>query len=171
MNRLLQGDVGSGKTIVAIIAMLTAMENQSQAALMVPTEILAEQHARNIKKILAASPYRIELLTGSLKSADKKRLREAIADHARERRGGGVHPHERRADDTELHVGQAHLRLQQRKDRIDRLPVRVVEEADQPQQGDSGPFVHGAVSYPGSFTSPMRLDEVISLLTTSRSLT
>jgi ATP-dependent DNA helicase RecG len=79
MNRLLQGDVGSGKTIVAIIAMLTAMENQSQAALMVPTEILAEQHARNIKRILAASPYRIELLTGSLKSNEKKRLREAIA--------------------------------------------------------------------------------------------
>ena len=79
MNRLLQGDVGSGKTIVAVIAMLAAMENQSQAALMVPTEILAEQHARNLKRILAASPYRIELLTGSLKSTDKKRLREAIA--------------------------------------------------------------------------------------------
>jgi ATP-dependent DNA helicase RecG len=79
MNRLLQGDVGSGKTIVAVIAMLTAMENQSQAALMVPTEILAEQHARNIKRILAASPYRVELLTGSLKSTEKKRLREAIA--------------------------------------------------------------------------------------------
>ena len=79
MNRLLQGDVGSGKTIVAIIAMLTAMENSHQAALMAPTEILAEQHARNIKRILAASPYRIELLSGSLKSGEKKRLREAIA--------------------------------------------------------------------------------------------
>src|SRR5262249_51546399 len=79
MNRLLQGDVGSGKTIVALIAMLTAMENGYQTALMVPTEILAEQHARNIKRILAKSPYRVELLTGSLKSADKKRLREAIA--------------------------------------------------------------------------------------------
>jgi len=79
MNRLLQGDVGSGKTIVALIAMLTAMENDLQCALMAPTEILAEQHARNIKRLLAASPYRIELLTGSLKSAEKKRLREAIA--------------------------------------------------------------------------------------------
>ena len=79
MNRLLQGDVGSGKTIVAVIAMLTAMENNFQAALMVPTEILAEQHARNIKRILAASPYRVELLTGSLKSSEKRRLREAIA--------------------------------------------------------------------------------------------
>jgi ATP-dependent DNA helicase RecG len=79
MNRLLQGDVGSGKTIVAVIAMLTAMENDYQAALMVPTEILAEQHARNLKRILASSPYRVELLSGSLKSSEKKRLREAIA--------------------------------------------------------------------------------------------
>ena len=80
MNRLLQGDVGSGKTIVALIAMLTAMENDYQSALMVPTEILAEQHARNLKRILARSPYRIELLSGSLKTADKKRLRQAIAN-------------------------------------------------------------------------------------------
>jgi ATP-dependent DNA helicase RecG len=79
MNRLLQGDVGSGKTIVALISMLTAMENGCQTALMVPTEILAEQHARNIKRILAKSPYRIELLSGSMKSADKKRLQQAIA--------------------------------------------------------------------------------------------
>ena len=76
MNRLLQGDVGSGKTIVALIAMLTAMENGYQTALMVPTEILAEQHARNIKRILAKSPYRVELLIGSLKSNDKRRLQE-----------------------------------------------------------------------------------------------
>ncbi|MFS8086496.1 MAG: ATP-dependent DNA helicase RecG, partial [Acidobacteriota bacterium] len=79
MNRLLQGDVGSGKTIVALIAMLAAMENGYQTALMVPTEILAEQHARNIKRILAKSPYRVELLSGSLKSADKKRLHRSIA--------------------------------------------------------------------------------------------
>lgn len=79
MNRLLQGDVGSGKTIVALIAMLASMENGYQAALMVPTEILAEQHARNIKRILAKSPYRVELLIGSIKSADKRRLHESIA--------------------------------------------------------------------------------------------
>ena len=79
MNRLLQGDVGSGKTIVALIAMLAAMENGYQTALMVPTEILAEQHARNIKRILAKSPYRVESLFGSLKTADKKRLHQAIA--------------------------------------------------------------------------------------------
>jgi ATP-dependent DNA helicase RecG len=80
MNRLLQGDVGSGKTIVALIAMLTAMENDYQSALMVPTEILAEQHARNLKRLLAKSPYRIELLSGSLKAADKKRLHQAMAN-------------------------------------------------------------------------------------------
>lgn len=79
MNRLLQGDVGSGKTIVALIAMMAALENDYQTALMVPTEILAEQHARNIKRILAKSPYRVELLSGSLKSGDKKRLHQAIA--------------------------------------------------------------------------------------------
>jgi ATP-dependent DNA helicase RecG len=79
MNRLLQGDVGSGKTIVALIAMMAAMENDYQTALMVPTEILAEQHARNIKRILAKSPYRVELLSGSLKTAEKRLLHKSIA--------------------------------------------------------------------------------------------
>jgi ATP-dependent DNA helicase RecG len=79
MNRLLQGDVGSGKTIVALITMLAAMENGYQTALMAPTEILAEQHARNIKRILAKAPYRVELLIGSLKSTEKRRLQQAIA--------------------------------------------------------------------------------------------
>jgi ATP-dependent DNA helicase RecG len=78
MNRLLQGDVGSGKTIVALIAMLAAMENGLQTALMVPTEILAEQHARNLKRILAKSPYRIELLVGSLRPGAKRQLQAAI---------------------------------------------------------------------------------------------
>jgi ATP-dependent DNA helicase RecG len=80
MNRLLQGDVGSGKTIVALQAMLAAMENEYQTALMVPTEILAEQHARNIKRLLAQTPYRVELLTGSLRAAEKRRLHQALAD-------------------------------------------------------------------------------------------
>lgn len=78
MNRLLQGDVGSGKTIVALIAMMAAMENGYQTALMAPTEILAEQHSRNIKRLLAKTPYRVELLTGSLKPAEKRRLHEAL---------------------------------------------------------------------------------------------
>jgi ATP-dependent DNA helicase RecG len=79
MNRLLQGDVGSGKTIVAVQAMLAAIENSYQAALMVPTEILAEQHARNIKRLLAKTSYRVELLTGSLRAAEKKRLHKEVA--------------------------------------------------------------------------------------------
>ncbi|HET6891294.1 MAG TPA: ATP-dependent DNA helicase RecG, partial [Pyrinomonadaceae bacterium] len=84
MNRLLQGDVGSGKTIVALIAMLAAMENGYQTALMAPTEILAEQHARNIKRLLRATPYRVELLTGSLRAAEKRRLHADLA-------GGEIH--------------------------------------------------------------------------------
>jgi ATP-dependent DNA helicase RecG len=79
MNRLLQGDVGSGKTIVALIAMIAAMENGYQAALMAPTEILAEQHASNIKRLLARTPYRVELLTGSLRTAEKRRLQVSLA--------------------------------------------------------------------------------------------
>jgi ATP-dependent DNA helicase RecG len=79
MNRLLQGDVGSGKTIVALLAMLAALENGYQAALMAPTEILAEQHARNIKRMLARAPYRVELLTGSLKASEKRRLHKDLA--------------------------------------------------------------------------------------------
>jgi ATP-dependent DNA helicase RecG len=78
MNRLLQGDVGSGKTVVALLAMLAAMENNYQAALMAPTEILADQHARNIKRMLARTPYRVELLTGSLKAAEKRRLHKDL---------------------------------------------------------------------------------------------
>ncbi len=79
MNRLLQGDVGSGKTVVAVLAMLAAMENGYQTALMVPTEILAEQHARNIKRLLAATPYRVELLIGSLRASEKRRLHADLA--------------------------------------------------------------------------------------------
>jgi ATP-dependent DNA helicase RecG len=80
MNRLLQGDVGSGKTIVAVIAMIAAMQNDLQAALMAPTEILAEQHARSIKRLLAKTPYRVERLTGSLRAAEKRRLQAALKD-------------------------------------------------------------------------------------------
>ncbi|HEY1810174.1 MAG TPA: ATP-dependent DNA helicase RecG [Acidobacteriaceae bacterium] len=75
MRRLLQGDVGSGKTIVALQAMLIAIENGHQAALMAPTEILATQHYLSARRILEKSPkhYRITLLTGSL-DEDAKRL-------------------------------------------------------------------------------------------------
>jgi ATP-dependent DNA helicase RecG len=78
MNRLLQGDVGSGKTIVAVQAAVVAIENGYQSAIMVPTEILAEQHARNVKRMLARAPYRVELLTGSLGAARKREIHAAI---------------------------------------------------------------------------------------------
>ena len=72
MNRLLQGDVGAGKTIVALIAAVVAMENGLQAAFMAPTEILAEQHFVNISRLLQASRFRVALLTGSTGSAARR---------------------------------------------------------------------------------------------------
>lgn len=80
MRRLLQGDVGSGKTIVALQAMLVAMENGCQAALMAPTEILATQHYLAARKLLARSSrnYRITLLTGSLDNDRKRYARSQI---------------------------------------------------------------------------------------------
>ena len=74
MNRLIQGDVGSGKTIIAFLAMFAAMENGYQTALMAPTEILAEQHARNARKLFDNTNYRISLLTGSLKAAERRKV-------------------------------------------------------------------------------------------------
>jgi len=79
MNRLLQGDVGSGKTIVALMAALVAMENGFQVAFMAPTEILAEQHFINIRRLLESSRFRMALLTGA--TAAKKR-RETQAELA-----------------------------------------------------------------------------------------
>lgn len=84
MNRLLQGDVGSGKTIVAIIAILIVYLNNFQSAFMVPTEILAKQHFENIKKIFKDINIKIELLVGSLSKKEKesiaKRLQEGKID-------------------------------------------------------------------------------------------
>ena len=79
MNRLVQGDVGSGKTIVAFLAMFAALENGYQTALMAPTEILAEQHARNAHKIFENSPYKIDLLIGGLRAAQKRKVQAALA--------------------------------------------------------------------------------------------
>jgi ATP-dependent DNA helicase RecG len=78
MNRLLQGDVGSGKTIVALQAAVIAMENGCQATLMAPTEILAVQHFLAARRILAPGGYRVELLISGLKGAEKSAARDRI---------------------------------------------------------------------------------------------
>ena len=80
MNRLVQGDVGSGKTMVAAAAAYCAVQNGQQAALMVPTEILAEQHHASLSKLLTPLGIRVGLLTGSMKEKEKRLLREAIAE-------------------------------------------------------------------------------------------
>ena len=79
MRRLLQGDVGSGKTIVAFEAAIIAMENGYQVALMAPTEILAQQHYFSARRILENAGYRIVLLTGSLEEDRKREIRRHIA--------------------------------------------------------------------------------------------
>ena len=79
MNRLFQGDVGSGKTVVAMYAMLLAVAHGHQAALMAPTEVLARQHLRTLSTALAASKVRLGLLTGSQSPAERKELLENIA--------------------------------------------------------------------------------------------
>lgn len=76
MNRLIQGDVGSGKTIVAMIALYAAVRNGYQGALMAPTEVLAEQHYDSFRKMLESREVRIGLLTGSMKAAEKKQVKQ-----------------------------------------------------------------------------------------------
>jgi ATP-dependent DNA helicase RecG len=78
MNRLLQGDVGSGKTIIALQAAVIAIENGTQAALMAPTEILAVQHFLSARRILAKAGYRVELLISGLKASEKSAVLDRI---------------------------------------------------------------------------------------------
>ena len=78
MNRLLQGDVGSGKTITALLVMLIANDNGFQSCLMAPTEILATQHYENISKMLGDMPVGVALLTGSTKTAERREIHEGI---------------------------------------------------------------------------------------------
>lgn len=80
MNRLVQGDVGSGKTLVALLSMLLAKDNGYQACLMAPTEILAEQHFATISRMLSGLPVRVELLTGSTKQKDRPAILQGLAD-------------------------------------------------------------------------------------------
>lgn len=79
MRRLLQGDVGSGKTIVAVVASVIVIESGSQVALMVPTEVLAEQHFANVRRILSRSDYRVALLSSALNRTEREDLLAAIA--------------------------------------------------------------------------------------------
>jgi ATP-dependent DNA helicase RecG len=80
MNRLLQGDVGSGKTIVALMSMLLAADNGFQSCFMAPTEILVQQHHAGLQKLLKDLPVKIALLTGSTKAARRKEILEGLLD-------------------------------------------------------------------------------------------
>ena len=80
MNRLLQGDVGSGKTIVALLIMLLAVDNGHQSCLMAPTEILAQQHFHNISELLHGLPVGLHLLTGSTPVRERKFILQALAE-------------------------------------------------------------------------------------------
>lgn len=80
MNRLLQGDVGSGKTMVALLTMLLAADNGFQSGLMAPTEILANQHYNSLKELLKELPIEVALLTGSTKTAERKRILAALGE-------------------------------------------------------------------------------------------
>ena len=80
MNRLLQGDVGSGKTMVAVLSSLIAIGNGFQACIMAPTEVLTQQHFHNISKYLAPTDVKVALLTGSTKTSERKAIHEGLLD-------------------------------------------------------------------------------------------
>lgn len=84
MNRLVQGDVGSGKTMVALLSMLMALDNGFQACMMAPTEILATQHYQSLSRMLSGMPVRVALLTGSTKGGARREILEGI-------RSGEIH--------------------------------------------------------------------------------
>ena len=80
MNRLLQGDVGSGKTMVAVLTALIAIGNGFQACIMAPTEVLAQQHFKNIQKLLAPTGVQAALLTGSTKTSERREVHQGLED-------------------------------------------------------------------------------------------
>ncbi len=80
MNRLLQGDVGSGKTLVALMCSLIALDNGCQACIMAPTEILAEQHVETIRNFICDMPIRVELLTGTVKGKKREKILKDLAN-------------------------------------------------------------------------------------------
>jgi ATP-dependent DNA helicase RecG len=109
MNRLVQGDVGSGKTVVALLAMVVAIENGHQAAFMAPTEILAEQHYLTFRRLLSRCPYRVALLTSALRSGERAAALAGLA-----------------SGETQIVVG-THALVQERV-RLHRLGLAVVDE-------------------------------------------
>jgi ATP-dependent DNA helicase RecG len=90
MARLVQGDVGCGKTAVAAVAMRLVLDSGHQTALMAPTELLAEQHARTLERLFAATPYRVSLLSSSQPAAERRAVLDGLAD-GRERLVVGTH--------------------------------------------------------------------------------
>ena len=80
MARLMQGDVGCGKTVIAGLAMLTVLDSHHQVAFMAPTELLAEQHARTLSELLGAAGHTVHQLTGSLSAAEQRQVRKGLAD-------------------------------------------------------------------------------------------
>ncbi len=78
MNRLLQGDVGSGKTIVALLTMLLAIDNGFQATIMAPTEILANQHFTAVSELLEGMNINVDILTGSVKTKKRREIHENL---------------------------------------------------------------------------------------------
>ncbi len=109
MNRLIQGDVGSGKTVVALLSMVIALENGYQAAFMAPTEILAEQHFLTFRRLLSRCPYRADLLTSALKGKERAGAAERLA-----------------AGETQIAVG-THALIQERVV-FHRLGLAVIDE-------------------------------------------
>jgi ATP-dependent DNA helicase RecG len=109
MNRLVQGDVGSGKTVVALLSMVVALENGYQAAFMAPTEILAEQHFLTFRRLLARCPYKLALLTSALKGKERSAAALGLA-----------------SGDTHIAVG-THALIQEGL-RFHRLGLAVVDE-------------------------------------------
>ena len=80
MNRLLQGDVGSGKTIVAVLAMLLAIDNGFQATIMAPTEILANQHFTAVSELVSGMNIKVDILTGSVRAKKRREIHTALED-------------------------------------------------------------------------------------------
>jgi ATP-dependent DNA helicase RecG len=142
MRRLLQGDVGSGKTIVAFEAAIIAIENGYQVALMAPTEILAQQHYFSARRILENAGYRIVLLTGSVEADRKREIRRHIAQ-------GNAHlvigTHALLEETVEFaKLGLVIVDEQHRFGVIQRLKLMKKTNEDLPTSGDSGPSVPGS---------------------------